>query len=171
MTEDEAKTKWTGRGRKAGHSKGYIRILCPDHPNADKSGYVYEHIFVVSNDLGRGLERGEQVHHRDNNPKNNELKNLQIVSPSEHRLIHSDGKGAHSRRPMCAVCGVPILYAAKTGLCVEHYWQMVRSKHDKCLVDGCADKAGARSGLCRAHMRFRSNKRRFNPTWEFPNAH
>jgi hypothetical protein len=79
--------KWTKRGTEApgykggisekGH-RGYRKILCPDHPNADASGYVLEHRLVCERLLGRYLTEEEIVHHRDSNPLNNDPSNLFI---------------------------------------------------------------------------------------------
>ena len=52
----------------------------PTHPNASKgNGNVGEHIWVMSQVLGRALRKGETVHHRngiraDNRPENLELR-------------------------------------------------------------------------------------------------
>lgn len=166
-TEEEAKQKWVGRGKKRGHSKGYIRVLCPEHPNAQSDGYIFEHRLVMSNMLGRALLPNEHVHHLDENPSNNDPANLEILSPSEHRLYHSDGIGAHSTRPCCGACGKPIPYSNSTGLCVNHYWESVRNSNEKCAVTDCGARAGGRSGLCLKHVKHRANKRRHNPSWEF----
>jgi hypothetical protein len=53
-------------------------VRVPDHPRARKSAYVFEHILVAEALLGRYLEQGETVHHRngvrdDNRPDNLEL--------------------------------------------------------------------------------------------------
>jgi len=58
-------------------NNGYILVHKPDHPNANKR-YVLEHIFVMSEILGRPLQKGETVHHKngvrdDNDPSNLEL--------------------------------------------------------------------------------------------------
>jgi HNH endonuclease len=66
--------------------RGYVWIKRPDHPNAKRNnakkgstnGYVQEHIFVMSELLGRPLRPEESVHHRnglrdDNRPANLEL--------------------------------------------------------------------------------------------------
>jgi len=58
--------------------KGYVYIKCPveNHPNAkSKRGWIAEHVWVMTQMLGRPLRQGESVHHRnllkgDNRPEN-----------------------------------------------------------------------------------------------------
>ena len=56
---------------------------------ADKDGYVYEHRLVIARSLGRCLEPGEEVHHLDGGKGDNALKNLELLSKSEHAARHS----------------------------------------------------------------------------------
>ena len=37
---------------------------------------------------GREVAEGDVVHHKDGDPKNNSLENLEIVSEREHRRLH-----------------------------------------------------------------------------------
>ena len=61
--------------------KGYVWIKCPapGHPNAKRwGGWIAEHIWIMSQMIGRALRPGETVHHRnlirsDNRPGNLEL--------------------------------------------------------------------------------------------------
>src|ERR1035437_9606295 len=65
-------------GRRYEKSDGYVFIMQPDHPNAESTGYVREHVLAMVSILGRPLRKGERVHHKngvrdDNRPENLEL--------------------------------------------------------------------------------------------------
>src|SRR5690554_1665051 len=68
---------------------GYRRLRMPDHPNADKSGYIFEHRLVMSQHLGRPLRSDEHVHHKDGNKLNNDISNLEIITLEEHSRLHA----------------------------------------------------------------------------------
>jgi len=182
MTEDEAKELWPITGKKNGHSKGYVRLRCPTHPNATKEGYVYEHTYVASVALGRGLKRGEMVHHVNGIEHDNRPVNLLVCGHSYHRLLHErlaespdwpQFKKRKTNRPRCVECGVKISYYTERLLCRKHFNARVaaRSSVSVCKIYMCGKRAGLRSGLCRQHVNMRSNKRRYHPTWDFPDNH
>jgi hypothetical protein len=88
--------RWNG-GTKS-RRDGYIQVIVPDdhpHPSyASKTGtkYLLAHRYVMEQALGRYLEPGEVVHHRDGNPRNNDLGNLQLfASQSDHIRIGHGG--------------------------------------------------------------------------------
>jgi len=63
---------------KARTSDGYVRIRMPSHPNAGKDGYVLEHVLVMSQRLGRPLEKRENVHHINGVRDDNRDENLEL---------------------------------------------------------------------------------------------
>lgn len=68
---------------------GYILLRMPNHPDAGSLGYVREHRFVMEQVLGRRLNPKELIHHKNGNRQDNRASNLEIVDPSNHRIIHN----------------------------------------------------------------------------------
>lgn len=93
----EQSPRWKG-GRKV-RRDGYILVIAPDdHPypaDTHKTGlkYILEHRLVMERHLGRYLSPDEVVHHKDGNPQNNSLDNLELFSSqAEHiRIAHGNG--------------------------------------------------------------------------------
>ena len=52
--------------------------------------------YIMGKHLKRTLKECELVHHKDFNPFNNKLSNLQIVTRAEHKIIH-DNIGINTR--------------------------------------------------------------------------
>jgi hypothetical protein len=72
----QANGNW--KGGRTRHKAGYVMVRAPGHPRAGTSPYVFDHILVAEELLGRYLFGGESVHHRngvrdDNRPENLEL--------------------------------------------------------------------------------------------------
>lgn len=71
---------------------GYILIHNPEHHRATTNGYVYEHIVLAENYIGRNLIDGEVVHHEDRNRSNNSKENLFVFKTNEdHSRYHKTG--------------------------------------------------------------------------------
>lgn len=51
----------------------------------------HEHRLVAEQMLGRPLEKGEIVHHRDGNKKNNDPSNLAVMTQGMHMREHGIG--------------------------------------------------------------------------------
>ena len=65
----------------------YPQRYLPDHPRADYTGYVSEHILIMEELLGRPLRDGEVVHHKDFNKWNNLPTNLLLTDRKEHQNL------------------------------------------------------------------------------------
>lgn len=86
----EKNGRW--KGGRVIRKSGYVDILMPGHPNANKKGYVQEHIYVMSQFLKRRIEteEGEMVHHKNDPKSNNLLSNLELwttAHPPGHRVF------------------------------------------------------------------------------------
>jgi hypothetical protein len=79
---------------------GYWLILKPNHPRADKDDYIGEHILKMEKKIGRYLRWYERVHHKDKDPSNNRLSNLQLTTICEHNTLHRRDYGQ-----ICTKCG------------------------------------------------------------------
>lgn len=62
------------------YGDGYRSRLYPEHPNANKAGYVADHVLVMSEHVGRPLRKGETVHHKNGIRDDNRLENLELWS-------------------------------------------------------------------------------------------
>ena len=58
------------------HKAGYVYIRIPNHPFANRSGYIFEHRVVVEKQIGRYLYRYEVVHHVNKIKDDNRIDNL-----------------------------------------------------------------------------------------------
>jgi hypothetical protein len=76
--KSRAKSNGRWQGGRTRHKAGYVMVWMPGHPRTGKGQYVFEHILVMEEILGRHLLPEESVHHRngvrdDNRPENLEL--------------------------------------------------------------------------------------------------
>lgn len=96
--------------------KGYRRIW-----DVNKKRYRMEHNIVWERYYGE-IPNGKQIHHKDGNKLNNNITNLELVSPLEHKREHSkcEIRDGIEYKP-CRKCGeykpITNYYKRKTGVC------------------------------------------------------
>lgn len=81
--------KLHGTGHKKTRTDGYIAVYYPEHPSATSEGYVMEHILRMEEHIGRHLEKGEVVHHRNHIRNDNRIENLSLMTFKEHCALHT----------------------------------------------------------------------------------
>jgi hypothetical protein len=86
------------RGGKTRHHAGYLMVLLPGHPRAKTGGkYVFEHILVAEEMLGRPLYPNETVHHRNGVRDDNRPENLEIWTKPQPAGIRASDALAWAR--------------------------------------------------------------------------
>lgn len=74
--------------RKHIKGSGYItscgyKMISKKHPNSSKRGQILEHIFIMSEFLGRPLKKTESVHHKNGIRNDNRIENLELWCKTE----------------------------------------------------------------------------------------
>lgn len=100
------------RGTGTGRSMvgGYPAVSLPSHPRANDRGFVQEHVVLAERALGKALPAGAEVHHVNEDRKDNGRGNLVVCQDhAYHSLLHVRARalratGDASKR-LCCRCG------------------------------------------------------------------
>ena len=115
----------------------YLVIQRPSHHLARKDGYVYIHQLQAEKKIGRKLNKGECVHHINENKYDNDINNLMVFhSNSDHTAYHNgnyiyeiDGVWFANKRTIkinnysqriCPICGKELM-DNKAKMCKKCY--------------------------------------------------
>lgn len=105
------KTEGLFAGDRSGTWKGGVTftqdgrklVKMPDHPHANVQGYVYNYRLVMEKMIGRYLTPEEVVHHKDEDPTNDDPSNLVLcANNAEHRRLYHNGEFGHTSYKLSA---------------------------------------------------------------------
>jgi hypothetical protein len=107
-------------------SKGYTLVKT-------STGWVQEHRYFMEKLLGRKLEPGEVVHHKNGNIHDNRIENLELMTYGEHTTLHHTG----SKRPLVTRKTISRIAKSRKTIPRKLTWEIVeRIRHQH--ANGCA---------------------------------
>jgi len=81
------------KGGQWADADGRVYVYRPDHPRANHKGYILRAHLVMESIIGRYVLPGEVVHHRNEDPSDDNRKNLRLFpSKGAHIAFHNTGK-------------------------------------------------------------------------------
>lgn len=106
---------------------GRVYVYSPNHPvvlarNASTPPYILRYRLVMENHLGRYLLKSEHVHHKNGNPMDDRIENLELLSGSEHMKLHHPKLNRWSIKYLaCTDCGLTTSPHHGNGMCRKCY--------------------------------------------------
>lgn len=108
--------------------------------------------WIMEKHLGRKLKSDEVVHHIDENPYNNNLKNLQVMARAEHIRHHATGRQKSAETIKKWRASIPSRKLEQNA-----NWRGGRSLPKQCK--DCGVQTNYRSILCKSCSMKRTRKR------------
>lgn len=130
----EQSSNWKG-GKRIEKKTGYVLIW-----SSEEQRYLREHRVIMEKYLGRKLTKFEDVHHINRIKSDNRIENLQVLTRSEHTILHEkeDKKHIRKNKKNCIFPNCSETTSSKYNLCKKHYklqWQRLKKRLIKSLDD------------------------------------
>lgn len=102
---------------------------------------------VMENFLGRKLSPEEEVHHKDGDPLNNNIDNLQVMTKSEHLKIHAEENRKYfDKMIVCPWCGEEFLWTADQQLKYQQNTSRKRNMMESADSPFCSKSCSGKYG-------------------------
>ena len=70
---------------------------------------VRAHRWIMEQHLGRPLKADEEVHHKNHDPLDNRIENLEVMSRADHMAMHAAEKQVYPDHRVCVACGAEFI--------------------------------------------------------------
>lgn len=105
----------------------YKMVYRPDHPRANKNGYVENRILIAENILGRYLNNDEVIWQKNVNPRDDRKENLLIFNNRFERSNVFNNRVNNRVFYICKICKKEIFGKSKLNICKDCYKQISHS--------------------------------------------
>lgn len=76
---------------------GYVHVMIPEHPHANRKGCVLEHRLVMEGVIGRYLTTEEVVHHKNDDTQDNRPDSLKLFPNQAAHKTHEHAERARDK--------------------------------------------------------------------------